>query len=162
MTCQIIAQPNPKVYKLKVYFKNGKVASGYLQNLNDSSIVISPRPNLTSPKERIYYKSIASLRIRDRKALWKGPVIGAAAGAILGAIIGFVSYEKPDCSGAFICFDFGPEYSALSGATIGGLSGALLGLAIGSSSKEIQLKQNSNSGDYLYGTLSKYVIHPSK
>ena len=151
-----------KVYKLKVFTKSNRVKSGYLRSLNDSTMVISSQPLFDSPLESISYKSIAFIRVRGRQSLWKTSLLGAAGGALLGSMIGLATYEKPDCSNAFVCIDFGPGFNMVAGAFFGGVSGALIGLAAGSSSRKIQIKQNQNSGGYIYGEMTRYVIQPKQ
>ena len=157
---QVVAQPKNKIYKLRVFITDGKVKSGYLRELNDSVIVISPQPVLRSKTESIPLKSIKSVRARDRHALWRGTLLGAAGGALLGALIGVATYEPTDCTGAFICLDFGPGYNAAGGAVIGALSGAVIGLAAGSSSKEIKLNEGQDSSKLISGELGQYIIQP--
>lgn len=155
---QVIAQPRAKMYKLKITTKTGRVKSGYLREMTDSTLLISPQPLLESPVESIKNKSIQSITVRERHAIWKGVLIGAGTGAFIGGLIGYATYKEPVCYS--FCLDFGPEADALGGGLIGGAAGALIGLAVGSSSKYIKLNQGTanNSFDGMY----KFVITPSK
>lgn len=153
-----IAQPSPKIYKLKITTKTGRVKSGYLREMTDSTLVISPQPLSGSPVESVKNRSIQSISVRERHAVWKGTLIGAGAGAFVGGLIGYASYEKPSCSGGF-CFDLGPEADTLGGAILGGAAGAIIGLVAGSSSKQVKL---NSAGSNSFDNLDKYIITPKQ
>ncbi len=61
-----------------------------------------------------------------------GAVIGFFVGGLVGAGIGYASYEECVPQGWFSCIgDFGPETLAVAGALIGGLGGLVAGALIG-------------------------------
>lgn len=156
VTCYSFAQPKNKVYKLRILTKDGQTKKGYLRELNDSTLAISPTP-AKSITEVIAYQAISKIKARDRKAIVKGAIIGAASGAVIGAFVGAASYEPVDCSGTWICIDYGPTYDIMGGALLGGMAGALIGLAIGSSSKEIQT--DKRDPEQLRNELKKYIVN---
>ena len=160
-TIPAISQLKPKVYKLTVYTKTGRIKTGYLRGINDSCIVISPQPLLYSPPQSVSYKSIRLIKARDRLALFKGPIKGAASGVFLGAILGFASYHDPYCLGPR-CLDFGPGGTPVGDAILGGVLGGLIGLAAGSPSEKIQVQSASNSFDLVTGQLTKFIFHPDE
>ena len=65
----------------------------------------------------------------------RGAAFGALIGIPLGAVVGLATYEECVPRGGswdFSClFDWGPEYSALGGALVGGLGGVVVGALIG-------------------------------
>lgn len=150
------AQPKSKIYKLRIQTKDGQMKKGYLRELNDSTLAISRTP-INSTTEVIAYQAISKIKVRDRKGLVKGVVIGASGGALIGTIIGFANYEPVDCSGAFLCLDYGPQYDALGGAVVGAMAGGLLGLIIGSASKEIPI--DKLEPEQLSIELKKYIVN---
>ncbi len=67
----------------------------------------------------------------------EGAVIGLLVGGVVGAVIGYASYEECKPQGKFFsCIaDLGPEYAALGGAVVIGLVGGVVGALIGASSR---------------------------
>ncbi len=155
-TSYSFAQPKNKVYKLRIQTKDGQTKKGYLMELNDSTLALSPTLVKTNT-EVIAYQVISKIKVRDRKALVKGVLIGTSCGAFIGAIVGFASYEPVDCSGAFLCLDYGPQYDVLGGAVVGAMAGGLLGLIIGSASKEIPIDKFDT--EQLQNELKIYIVY---
>ena len=71
----------------------------------------------------------------------------------IGAIIGLVTYQKPDPD-AFFSLDFGPGFSALVGAFIGALPGAIIGGIAGTK----KLRFNINRNESLFNDMRTIVI----
>lgn len=65
---------------------------------------------------------------------WKSAGIGLIGGAVTGGIIGRASYKKPESDGYFT-IDFGPGFSTLGGAILGGGTGFLVGGIVSVSKK---------------------------
>lgn len=159
----LFSQKHDKIYKLKVYTKDGGMTKGYLQRFSDSTIIISPRAIPNGDSRIVAFSNIKSIKARNNKSMWLGPVIGAAAGAVIGGIVGFASYEPGSCHGFFIfCVDYGPEYEIIKGAVIGVVSGGLIGLAVGSISKEIVLNGNKTADEQVMAELGKFVVPQPK
>ncbi len=60
----------------------------------------------------------------------EGAVIGLLVGGVVGAVIGYASYEE--CVGGWACFgDLGPGVNVAAGGVIGGLGGLVAGAFIG-------------------------------
>jgi len=105
---------------------NGETITGVtLQPLGTDSLVIS---NMQLTK-LISVDSIFELRKVKKSNLWKGAGIGFLAGAVVGALLGLMSYQNPDPKGALALF--GPGESAFIGALfcapIGFVTGAIIG-----------------------------------
>jgi len=83
--------------------------------------------------------SIIALSHKEPRHVGSGVAIGMLAGAAIGAVIGYLSYEKPmpdpDDDG-FGPWDFGPGGDAIGGGLIGILPGGLLGGLIGAIPRE--------------------------
>jgi hypothetical protein len=59
-----------------------------------------------------------------------GAGIGLLVGGIVGAVIGYASYEE--CVGGWACLgDLGPGFNVVAGGVIGGLGGLVTGAFIG-------------------------------
>jgi hypothetical protein len=59
----------------------------------------------------------------------KGALLGLMAGAGAGAIVGYASYKRPDCSS--FCIDFGPGLAAAIAGGLGGILGTVAGTIVG-------------------------------
>lgn len=132
---QAKSQLKKTVYRAKIELQNGEMVKGLLYALNDSSITIIK--SIKPAKDTTFAISqIKEIRLRKKSAGVKGFAFGAASGAVIGSLIGYISYSPPACDGTFFCIDFGPGFSALGGAFIGTVSGGILGLATGASYKK--------------------------
>jgi hypothetical protein len=72
----------------------------------------------------------------------KGTLIGFAAGAALGGIIGYATWQRPTCNnpnGGFGCIaiDFGRSGDAAFIGGLGGIVGAITGLLVGTRQSEV-------------------------
>jgi outer membrane lipoprotein SlyB len=134
----------PKRITLKVSVSDSirRVDFGYLAAMADSGIVMlkSPvvfDPNIASSSEKIIpYQNISEVKITRKGGVGRGILIGAFGGAVLGGIIGYISYKKPNCEGALFCWDFGPGTDAVAGATVGTLAGSMIGGIVGALAKK--------------------------
>ena len=80
------------------------------------------------------WPSITRLEVTRGRKSHGGPgaAFGALIGIPLGAVVGLAIYQECVPHGPFGClFDWGPEYSALGGALVGGLGGVVVGALIG-------------------------------
>lgn len=129
-------------YKTELVTVDGEIQKGYLSHLNDSTFYISDVPVLFgSPdqrnKNRFSYPVIAQVSLRPKGSVGRGILFGALGGAAIGALIGLVTYQEPDCElGSWVCIDFGPGFSALGGGIIGTFGGGLIGGIAGASAKK--------------------------
>lgn len=69
-----------------------------------------------------------TFRLRDT-------VGGLLIGATFGALAGLAAHQSPNCASVDVCL--GPEFAALGGAATGGVLGAVVGLLVGSTSREL-------------------------
>ena len=134
-TGQAISQPKKTIHKFRIYTIDGGKIAGYLRDINDSVIVVSPQPLYYSKIQPVPYTKITSIKIRERQALWKRPIMGAVTGAALGAIIGYATYGGESYS-YIIGTERGTEIPTIVGAIIGGWTGGLIGLVA------VRLKRN--------------------
>ncbi|MEI6947765.1 hypothetical protein V9K67_11275 [Paraflavisolibacter sp. H34] len=125
-------------YQVKLITTSDSVISGYLRLVGDSSVRICFIPvRYGAPcgyTKDIAYQQIRSLRIRRDGRIRRGALLGIVGGSLLGALIGWIAYQPPDCNGSYFCIDFGPGLSALAGLATGTLAGAGLGVALGAAS----------------------------
>jgi hypothetical protein len=134
----------PKRVTLKVMVKDSihRVDFGYLAGMTDSTIVVvkarvifdhAVRSNSTNT---IAYQNLSEVSINRKGRVGRGMLFGAVGGMFVGAIAGYISYKPVNCEGSIICFDFGPGYSAATGASVGVLAGAMVGGIIGALAKK--------------------------
>jgi hypothetical protein len=78
--------------------------------------------------------SIDYLARHQETHFWAGAGYGTLIGASLGALVGLLTYEKPEPGyGQWFTIDFGPGANALGGAIVGAVGGFVIGGAIGES-----------------------------
>ncbi len=96
---------------------------------DDTLLVLSNGNTLALPLDAVTRLDVS----RGRKTnTGKGAEIGFLLGGVVGAVIGYASYEE--CEG--VCFgDFGSGFAAFVGGLVGGLGGGAVGALIGSSTK---------------------------
>lgn len=136
------AQVKKNRYRIKVIFVNDAILKGDLISLNDSSIhMVKYRPMADTV---LMINDIMKISVLRKGAPTTGFLAGLGIGAGLGAAIGYVSYSPPSCDGGF-CLDFGPEFSALGGALLGGVAGGLIGMAARSVYTEYPIYGNRNA-----------------
>ena len=127
----------PTIYMAYIYQPHRRSVRGYLVTIEDSSLYISQNKmplsfanvNLAY-SEKFDYRSIQKIRISRPKVLGRSILIGAVAGIIAGAIIG---YASGDDSGWF-ALTAGDK--AIFGGLIGGGTGTLIGASIGKESEK--------------------------
>ena len=95
--------------------------------LKDNSMNVLCKDDTTE----IAVMSISKMVRPGKSQFWKYAAIGFGAGAVIGGVVGYATYSKPErdqnCQSFCIVLDFGPGVSALGGATLGGVAGFLLG-----------------------------------
>ncbi|MCU7550829.1 hypothetical protein OCK74_17045 [Chitinophagaceae bacterium LB-8] len=134
----------PLTYKSKLVTLYDRTCMGYLSNLTDSKIYISnnqisygEHPNLNAQK-KFSYTEMSQVSLRQKGSIGRGILIGTISGSLFGAFVGLIAYQKPNCgTGAWVCIDLGPSYSALGGGIVGALTGALIGGIIGATNKKV-------------------------
>ena len=107
------------------------VNRGVLQELKDSSIVVSPQYMSTtlSTDREIPINSIESLKFRKKNLPGKGLLIGAISGFALGGLMGLASGDDHCDSWCFLTFT-AEEKAVLFGVplmVVGGFTGSILG-----------------------------------
>jgi len=118
-----------KVYFAIIEHKSGLVVKSILSHVSDSSVYLVDKTGEHS--DSVSYRDIEKIKIRRRGSVGTGITIGSISGAALGAIIGGVSYQKPDPSGYWITYDTGLGASIAGGIFLGGIGGLLTGAALG-------------------------------
>jgi len=135
---------NYKDLIVRVALKSGETLKGVLIRTTRDSLTMQKKiRNL--PPTSIAASDISSIRIRGKKALWIGLAIGAGTGVVASGITGYASYSPtPYCAANpndLFCFnELDQALNTFAGAVIGGLTGSLVGLAIGSASKEFKIE----------------------
>ncbi len=149
---QMNCPDNP--YDLWVHTMNSKKIKGELHTVKVSSIMIHEiNDDLGLDPIDIQTKNILQLQFRKKKTLGKGALIGAAVGALGGALI--IGFSDRDNSEGYI---FRGGYIIFNGAQtviLTTIVGASLGVAIGSSSKRFQIY-----GDQKLYDRSRYNLVP--
>ena len=157
---EVHAQPSKqnKPYQIRVMTKERIVRRGYLCGVRDSIILINESLKTNNPFE-VKVSEIKTIRLRRKGSVGRGIAIGAGIGALTGYIIGYATYQEPDCdSGNFFCIDFGPEFSGFGGMGAGILIGAGIGALAGGSSKKFEIKGNQNSFELAKPALASYLV----
>lgn len=98
---------------------------------------------------RLPTASLVSLEVRagQERRILRGAAVGLLAGAGIGALLGYATYEEARCTpDSFFCFDFGPETAALGGAAVLGGVGVLAGALFGAKPTEIWAAPESLPG----------------
>lgn len=142
----LAAQFKRNSYRIKIECFNGDMPRGFLIALNDSSIRMITFERRRQVDTVYSFRTIKQVSLRRKNAPGIGFVSGLGVGAGLGAFIGYIAYAPPDCDGGW-CLDWGPGFSALGGAVLGGLTGSLVGTGIGSSYARFPI--NGDYGMYL-------------
>ena len=143
-----LAQPlnAQKSYRVKIQKKSSGIVKGRLLYATGDSIGILEN-NLH--KVQLKMEDVQSIKIHRKGNVGRGALIGAGLGTVLGATIGYMSYEPPVCTGLWMCWDFGPEYDAMSGGGIGLIAGTIVGTIIGAASeKEIIIDGDVSRFDF--------------
>ena len=146
LTLTSVAQEErtPKGMKIKLSVRDSiqRVERGYLAAMADSGIVMLKTPVVfdhalaSSTSNVIPYQNISEVTFKRKGSVGRGFLIGTISGIVLGGITGYITYKKPDCKDALVCWDFGPGTDAAAGASLGAVSGAIIGGIIGAVAKK--------------------------
>ena len=123
------------IYKIKLLDINKKTITGYLKNINDSSLVYTNKKVHFSATENptdktISYNNITSIKLRRRGTTERGALIGAVSGFAVGASIALIEGDDPpdrwfhQTKGEKV-LNYG-ILSAATGSIVGMISGALI------------------------------------
>ena len=134
----------PKGMKIKLSIRDSiqRIERGYLAAMADSGIVMLKTPVVfdhalaSSTSNVIPYQNISEVTFKRKGSVGRGILIGTISGIVLGGITGYITYKKPDCKDALICWDFGPGTDAAAGASLGAVTGAIIGGIIGAVAKK--------------------------
>jgi hypothetical protein len=134
----------PKRVTLKLAIKDSiqRVDYGYLAAMGDSGIVMLRSPVVfdhslaNTNANLIPYQNLSEVSIKRKGNVGRGILIGTISGIIVGGITGYITYKKPDCKDALICWDFGPSTDAAAGASLGAVGGAIIGGIVGALAKK--------------------------
>ncbi len=131
-----------KVLKVSMNTDSGYI-KGSVYNVTDTTVTISRdfiaynNNNISINDGRFklfnYYNINSVTRVRKGSVL-----IGAVAGAAIGALIGLITYSKPQ---GFVLLD-GPEWDAAAGGVLGTLAGTLVGGLIHKQKSHINKDRN--------------------
>jgi hypothetical protein len=118
------------VYFAVIEYQSGLVTKSILSDVSDSSVQLV---DLTGKYiQSVSYKDIEKIRIRRKGSTGRGILIGAGTGALLGIIVGAVTYKPPEPSGWIPTYDPGPTATAAAVGVFGGLVGLITGAILGS------------------------------
>ena len=137
---------NKKTFKVSVVDESNVKHDGYLVTVSDSNLSMVKSPIIFEEglilrdSKNYAYENISKITYSRKGAVGRGIIIGALSGAVIGTIVGAVSYEKPapcDTQNPFcLNLDFGAGVSAAGGAALGTLGGGLIGGIIGAVAKK--------------------------
>ena len=121
-------------YKVSVYNFNKQSNFGYLAEINDSVLLLSPTEVRYNPiysdsknTKSFNYIDISSIKIRRTGTTGRGILIGAVSGLVTGAIIGFADGDDPP--DPFFSYTAGEK--AIAVGAMGSVVGAVIGGIIG-------------------------------
>jgi hypothetical protein len=140
-----------------------RISVGYLSSISDTSVYISSLPvkfngyaNSNSNLPGISYNQIFDVRLRRKGSTTPGLLIGAIAGAAVGAIIGFAGgndFEKNRNGWCLFCLTAGQKAEA--GGFILGSIGSGIGALIGRGAhKTFAINNNKEKFDELKWSLT--------
>lgn len=149
-TTQKIERPETFTLKLKT---ERRIINGYLSGINDSLLQLSTKrvtfsnPFHENSDHTTYtYAQLEKVNIRRYGSVGRGIAYGTLIGGGIGAMIGLITYKKPDPDNIFgQLFDFGSGFSALVGGSLGAISGAIIGGIIKSKSKKFFIHRNKEN-----------------
>ncbi len=90
-----------RIYKVSIITSDSKKSTGYLANLSDSNLYLSPSPlHFSLVKQNDYlssysYNHLEKIEIKRKAAAGRGAWQGALVGLAVGVIAGFVSGDDP-------------------------------------------------------------------
>ena len=142
----IEAQPQKNNYRIRIHLLEGSRLKGTLIELTDSTIHLGSRHGRSDTI--VSYRHVQRIAVRRMNSAARGFGIGFGSGAVLGGLIGLMSYSPPDCDGGFYCIDFGPGASALAGGVVGAIGGGVVGLAGGTGYRKFDI--DGDNGKYMY------------
>ena len=145
-----------RIYRVSVITSDSKKNSGYLANLSDSNLYLSPTPlhlSLVTTKDYLSsysYDHLEKIEIKRKGAVGRTALQGALIGLAAGVIAGFVSgddpvaptYNNPNdpfgnaLGNAFSsisnAFRMTAGEKAVAGGIVGAATGGLIGAIVGS------------------------------
>ena len=151
-----------KTYKVTLTSSDNLVVKGYLVSLTDSAVNIGPTPvkgNVSRGKSSrlisINYNKIDKVTLRRKGRAARGLLIGAASGAVVGVIAGYMGGDDtPRNGGPFCILCFTAAEKAKIGAVVFGFSGGALGTVVGAvAHKTFIIKGDKQNFDSLRSTL---------
>lgn len=143
---------------------NNTLFNGYLVSLGDSSLFLTEKKKLAAPidlglLQEYRIPQIHTLKFRSRSSAWKRTLIGALAGATLGAVAGFIAGDdEPPPPGAWLDRSYTAEEKALGLGTVMIIPGALTGLAVGFRKKKFPVNFSPQQYDMVKPELEKYEM----
>jgi len=116
--------------RVGVWADDGLIAAGAFVRVSGDTIVLADPDGsalaVTLPPGRAWGTSMGT----SGQTL-QGMAAGLLVGGAVGAMVGFATYEQPDCRNQFICLDFGPNFNAAAGLAVGAVSGLVGGGILG-------------------------------
>ena len=139
-----------RIYKISMITSDLKNVNGYLANLSDSNLYLSPSPlllslhNSNNHLSSYSYDHLEKIEIKRKAAAGRGAWQGALIGLTVGAIVGLASgsdpvstYNNPDdpfgslLVGLSNAFRMTAGDKAVVGGFVGAATGALIGVLVG-------------------------------
>jgi hypothetical protein len=170
-----------RIYRVSIIPSDSKKSTGYLANLSDSNLYLSPSPlhfssvNINDGLSAYSYNYLEKLEIKRKgsalRGAWQGALIGLATGVIAGLVSGddpiAPTYHNPNdpLGNIFIsvynAFSWTAGEKAVAGGILGAGTGGLIGALVGSIVKKKFIigrnKQKFNS--MRQNILEKLYVH---
>jgi hypothetical protein len=125
------------IYKTFIFRFHQSTVTGYLANINDSSVFVSAGKaplNFDLPQadylDKYAYRYIRKVVIRKSGIMGESIVLGAVIGIVVGALIGYASGDDTGW------FALSASDKALVGGVIGAGAGTVIGASIAKSSEK--------------------------
>jgi hypothetical protein len=158
-------------YLTQVISNDGPKQTGVLVHLGDSVLHVVPASYVRKGKLKdnaIHYtfavRNVEQVRIQSKSSVLRGTLLGGGLGLVLGALIGYASYES-DCDminlpypgpGCYEILD--QKGSTILGGTLGAVLGAAIGSIAGSSRKHIDIRGDQATYLSEKEKLQQYVL----
>jgi hypothetical protein len=139
-----------RIFKISIITSDSKKVNGYLANLSDSDLYLSPSPlrlrldNSNNYLSSYSYTHLETIEIKRKAGVgrdaWQGALMGLAVGAIAGFASGddpVSTYNNPNdpLGNAFNiyanAFSMTAGEKAMAGGIVGAATGALIGVLVG-------------------------------
>ncbi len=145
-----------KLYKAIIIQRQSHSPKQLLVAVNDTSVTMKGKSDQLP--YTLSYRDIEKIKIQKKGSAGTLAVIGASAGALMGALIAYGLYEEPQPTpGSWYTADAGPGSHAAGGAFIGLLVGATGGAILGTVNyKSFEVNHDASTFLKVSGENKKY------